>query len=105
MIAPFPIYLSGSTDWLIKYVDSKLKSLLLENTLNTLHHEYQHIISSIKPRKKALNLTSTKRSAITSLKQKPYVYLPSDKGGEFCVMTNEEYNEAAMSHLNDCTTY
>ena len=45
----------------------------------------------------------TERSAITSLKQKPYIYLPSDKGGEFCVMTKEEYNEAALNHLNDCT--
>ena len=47
----------------------------LENTLKKLHHEYQHIISSIKPRKKALNLTSTERSAITSLKQRPLTYI------------------------------
>ena len=57
------------------------------------------IIPSIKPRKKALNLTSTERSAITSLKQKPYIYSPSDKGGEFCVMTKEEYNDdTVVSH-------
>ena len=28
------------------------------------------------------------------------VFLPSDKGGEFCCMTTQQYNTAAFNHLN-----
>ena len=36
-----------------KHIHKPECSVDLENTLNKLHHEYQHIISSIKPRKRA----------------------------------------------------
>lgn len=70
-----------------------------------LHHEYQHIISTVKPKSRPSNLSPTEKLAIKSLRQKPNIYLPSDYGGEFCIISNEKYNEAALDHLNDPTTY
>jgi predicted phosphoadenosine phosphosulfate sulfurtransferase len=42
---------------------------------------------------------------LKTLKEKPYVFLPSDKGGEFCVIEKEKYDELAMTHLNNTNTY
>jgi hypothetical protein len=39
------------------------------------------------------------------LKRKPLVYLPSDKGGEFCAIEKDRYLTAGMEHLTDTTTY
>ncbi|MCP6769823.1 hypothetical protein NL529_33755, partial [Klebsiella pneumoniae] len=42
---------------------------------------------------------------IMNLKKKPFVYLPSDKGGEFCVIEKARYTEAAVIHLQDTVIY
>lgn len=88
-----------------KYISKPDCSVNLENTLKKLHHEFQHIISSIKPRTKWSNLSSTEKRTVKSLKCKPNIYLPSDKGGEFCITDKQIYTESALNHLRDATTY
>lgn len=39
------------------------------------------------------------------LKEKNYVCLPSDKGTEFCVIQQDEYNQVALDHLSNANTY
>ena len=39
------------------------------------------------------------------LRKKDNVYLPSDKGGEFCVIDLQTYNDLAVQHLNDTETF
>ena len=39
------------------------------------------------------------------LKEKNYVYLPSDKGTEFCVIQQDTYTQVALDHFNDANTY
>ena len=36
---------------------------------------------------------------------KDNIYLPSDKGSEFCVIYRTNYNRLALEHLNDPSTY
>ena len=45
------------------------------------------------------NLTNLELNTLKSLKKKNLIFLPSDKGGEFCCLTSEQYNNAAMDHL------
>ena len=42
---------------------------------------------------------------MNDLKRKNLIFLPSDKGGEFCVIQTEDYNGAAMRHLEKQATY
>ena len=54
---------------------------------------------------KAHNLSRSERNVLANLKKKDIVCLPSDKGGEFCVIDNKQYAELGHQHLNDNTTY
>ena len=67
----------------------------------------QYINNCLKPinRKKGTNLTFEERKTLASLKDKNLNFLPSDKGGEFCVINQEQYTSLGMSHLNDNDTY
>ena len=51
------------------------------------------------------NLTMAERQTLKSLKEKDIVCLPSDKGGEFCVIKRAQFVELGLTHLNDATTY
>jgi hypothetical protein len=42
---------------------------------------------------------------VKEIKERRLVCLPSDKGGEFCVVDERRYIEAGMEHLNDSSTY
>ena len=42
---------------------------------------------------------------LANLKKKNNIYLPGDKGGEFCVIDSLTYSKAATQHLDDPTTY
>ncbi|MEL7308719.1 MAG: reverse transcriptase domain-containing protein, partial [Pseudomonadota bacterium] len=51
------------------------------------------------------NLLPTERKTLAQLKNKNFRYLPSDKGGEFCVIENERYVDIGKEHLNDSEIY
>ena len=55
--------------------------------------------------KKASNLSNSERTVLANLKKKDIVCLPSDKGGEFCVLDRKKYLELGLQHLNDDKTY
>jgi hypothetical protein len=42
---------------------------------------------------------------LKNLRRKDNIYLPSDKGGEFCVIEKDRYTQLALAHLQDTTTY
>ena len=42
---------------------------------------------------------------IKDLREKDLIYLPSDKGTEFCIIQKNSYSQAALDHLNDSNTY
>ena len=74
-------------------------------TRTQITHRLQNIIKSQRFTKAYINITPQERTTIKSLKCKNLVYLPSDKGGQFCVIEKERYDEAALQHLHDTTTY
>ena len=51
------------------------------------------------------NITDQEINILKSMKKKPLIFLPSDKGGEFCVVDQHVYTTAVLSHLSDETTY
>ena len=51
------------------------------------------------------NLSSTQKQTLTSMRNRDLVYLPSDKGKEFCVISQNNYNQLALDHLKDNNTY
>lgn len=77
----------------------------LEHKLRTASIHVQKIIKSRRFAQSHSNLTPTECKTIRSLKQKDLVFLPSDKGGEFCVVDQERYDNAALNHLSDTSVY
>ena len=52
------------------------------------------------------NITNSEMETLKHLKKREdLVFLPSDKGGEFCVINKNEYIELGERHLEDTTTY
>ena len=72
----------------LKYCYTKLKCLMTKEQ-----------------RRKSENLTAAEKTIINELKHRQLVFLPSDKGSEFCVIEASKYDAAAFNHLNDGSTY
>lgn len=51
------------------------------------------------------NLSRKEMTTLKTLKRKDLVYLPSDKGTEFCTISTTEYDRAAFEHLGDESSY
>ena len=49
------------------------------------------------------NLSREEHSTLKQLRNKSLVLLPSDKGGEFCCLSEDQYQRAANEHLSDQT--
>lgn len=77
----------------------------LENKLNNIHAKFDKLVSELKPRPGAENLSQHNNHILKNLKEKPFIYLPSDKGGEFCVVNKDTYIEIGQNHLNDVSAY
>ena len=77
----------------------------LENKLKMCYARIQHILSSVSRTEMKGNLTEDDVRTIKRLREKPIICLPSDKGGEFCVIESNKYTKAATEHLSDGTTY
>ena len=77
----------------------------IESKLKRLYYQVKDIILREPCRPKFSNLTEKEQQILDSLKSKPFTYLPSDKGGEFCVVKTSDYNTAGTSHLSDAATY
>jgi len=88
-----------------KHISKPTCSPELEQKLKRIHHNYQHVVNSIKPRAGWSNLTTKEKLAIKSLKDKHNIYLPSDKGSEFCIIDQSIYHECAINHLNKPILY
>ena len=77
----------------------------MENRLKEAYFKLNNLIKSQQFINSKPNLSKTKQQTMKNLKSHPFTYLPSDKGGEFCVVTTEVYDSAAFEHLNDTTVY
>ena len=76
----------------------------LEFKLKECYLRVKKVISSVEKEIKP-NISKNERKIINRLKTKAVVCLPSDKGGEFCIVNTEDYNTAALKHLHDGITY
>jgi hypothetical protein len=56
-------------------------------------------------RREASNLLPSERRTLAQLKKKDLQCLPSDKGGEFCVIERTRYVEIGNQHLSDSNIY
>ena len=64
------------------------------------------IFSIFRKHKRILqNLSSTQRHILSTMRYKELIYLPSDKGKEFCVISRNTYNQLALNHFKDNNIY
>ena len=77
-----------------KELDSKLSRL-------------KRLIFSILRKHKRIpqNLFSTQWHTLSTIRNKELIYLPSVKGKEFCVISQNTYNQLALDHLKDNNIY
>jgi len=75
------------------------------NVLQLLYASFKQIIDHIPNKPKWVNLTNEEKRAVRSLKNKNICILPSDKGREFCVISNTTYTQLANEHLSDRNVY
>ena len=67
--------------------------------------EISRLFNSIGPNTICSNLSNNECRTLRDLRNKPLVYLPSDKGSEFCVITETQYIKAGEEHLCDDAIY
>ena len=51
------------------------------------------------------NISPSEQNALKKLKTDDNTYLPSDKGGEFTIISSQRYLELGLEHLSDNATY
>ena len=73
--------------------------------LRRLYDRTKKILDSIQPQQFRGNLSRKELATIKELREKPLIYLPSDKGSEFCVLEEDKYVQAGQAHLQDEATY
>jgi hypothetical protein len=77
----------------------------LKYKLSVAFSKISQIISAQRQRPTPSNLSNIEKATIKTLRQKDFIFLPSDKGGEFCVIGKSRYINLGMEHLNDTSTY
>lgn len=77
----------------------------LEEKLRRIYSKTRRIINDIPYKSNLSNLSEQEKKILNDLKSKPFIYLPSDKGSEFCIIEDEKYIEAGFDHLNNNETY
>ena len=94
---------------LMKYPRSDFISQLpslnseLETKLKICYARIKHILETNS--NVHSNLNKAEKSTLNTLKKKPFIFLPSDKGGEFCVVEKSHNDELVIAHLSDTNTY
>lgn len=76
-----------------------------EHALRGANLEIARLISSIGRNTIRSNLSKEEFQTLKILRSKSLVYLPSDKGTEFCVIPEGQYNQAGEDHLADNAIY
>ena len=68
---------------------------------------YIYIIFPILRKHKRIpeNVSSTQCHTLSTMRNKQLIYLPSDKGKKFCVISRNTYNQLALYHLKDNNIY
>jgi hypothetical protein len=79
----------------------KLPPLLpeVETVIKSCQHKFSLALKSVESRKLPVNLKPDERRALKTLHNKGVIAVPSDKGGDLCVITETEYNKAISEHL------
>lgn len=73
--------------------------------LATINTQVKQLIESEKRRMLPCNLTPNEITALKSMKNDSNIYLPSDKGGEFVVISSVQYVQLGRNHLSDTSIY
>ena len=79
-----------------------------QNDNQELGDKLKRIYSKIQdeiPKSTKYNISKDELQTLKELKKKDLVFLPSDKGKEFCVINENKYNEATRQHLSDNSVY
>ena len=77
----------------------------VEKILQLVSSNYSNVLRRINRMKVPSNLSKKELSAISSLRKKSIVILPTDKGGNFCVSSCVSYDEAVLQHLQNSSHY
>lgn len=90
----------------IDYLTAPPSNPNLDSTLNHAFYEIIHLLK-VEVDKQEIQKTNSSKNldSIKSLQEKDVICLPSDKGGEFCVIERSKYIELGNQHLADETTY
>ena len=78
---------------------------ILEDKLRLSFAKLKEVMDDIDRMKPITNLNLEEKKTLKNLKKMDLTFLPSDKGGEFCVLDTKQYNEIAYKHLADEITY
>ena len=77
----------------------------LEAKLRRCFAEVRKITENMDSMRMKPNISRNEQIVLKNLQRKDLVFLPSDKGGEFCVIEAKKYDEIAVKHLSDTKIY
>jgi hypothetical protein len=77
----------------------------VEDVIKTCHNKYLGVLKTINLRKLPCNLKPDERRAIRSFSDKGLKVVPSDKGGDLCVVDSQKLDLAISEHLRSSPIY
>ena len=77
----------------------------IDAKLRRIYHAVAAVVDRLPERRRWSNLPQEESIALEALRRKPIALMPSDKGGEFCAIEVDAYNELGRCHLADTATY
>ena len=66
--------------------------------INRYYSSVKRVFNGVHNKQAKSNLSKDDKKSLKKLQTKPFVYLPSDKGGEFCVIQENDYSNLGFEH-------
>ena len=89
----------------LKMPSRELRDDDLEDKLRRIYFKCKRVVQRVDFKPSNSNLSPDERLTLARLKEKPFFFLPSDKGGEFCVIESSMYTQLGVEHLTDESSY
>ena len=83
----------------------ELRNAAFEDQLHRAYYKCKNVMQSLSFHPLDSNLSTDERNTLIHLKSKPFIFLPADKGGEFCIIEQFRYSQLAVQHISDISSY
>jgi hypothetical protein len=78
---------------------------VIETVLRTSYNKYLNALKFVEMHRFTSNINPVERNAIRAIKDKGLLAVPSDKGGDLCIIKKVDYDLAISKHIDESPIY